>query len=43
MVKFSWRDYKRMTSEGIKVIRKPQEKNDGIVAVFEDLYANQWD
>ena len=38
-----WRDYKRMTSVGINFIREPKEQDYGTVAVFEDLYGNQWD
>ena len=38
-----WRDYNRMIAEGIKFIREPQEQDNGMVAVFEDLYGNLWD
>jgi len=38
-----WRDYNRMTSEGIRFVRPPKEENYGTVAVFEDLYGNMWD
>lgn len=38
-----WRDYKRMKSDGIKFVREPKEQDYGTVAVFEDLYGNQWD
>ncbi|WP_428239436.1 VOC family protein [Gynuella sp.] len=38
-----WRDYKYMTSIGIKFIRDPQDQDYGTVAVFEDLYGNRWD
>lgn len=38
-----WRDYERMTSLGIKFVRKPKEQAYGTVAVFEDLYGNLWD
>lgn len=38
-----WRDYKRMKEIGIKFIRPPVEQEYGTVAVFEDLYGNQWD
>ena len=38
-----WRDYDEMTSKGIKFVRTPKEESYGLVAVFEDLYGNQWD
>jgi catechol 2,3-dioxygenase-like lactoylglutathione lyase family enzyme len=38
-----WRDYNRMVSVGIKFIREPKKADYGTVAVFEDLYGNQWD
>ena len=38
-----WRDYHRMTSDGITFIREPKEEAYGTVAVFEDLYGNRWD
>ncbi|PQO47667.1 VOC family protein [Blastopirellula marina] len=38
-----WRDYERYRSAGIKFIREPKEEPYGTVAVFEDLYGNQWD
>ena len=38
-----WRDYKEMTAKGIEFIRKPKEADYGTVAVFKDLYGNQWD
>lgn len=38
-----WRDFKEMTSVGIKFVRKPKEESYGTVAVFEDLYGNLWD
>jgi len=38
-----WRDYHRMVEIGIKFIRPPAEQEYGTVAVFEDLYGNQWD
>lgn len=38
-----WRDYNRMVADGIKFNREPQEQEYGTVAVFEDLYGNQWD
>jgi len=38
-----WRDYDQMVEKGIKFIRPPKEQDYGTVAVFEDLYGNQWD
>lgn len=38
-----WRDYNDMVSKGIRFIRPPKKENYGMVAVFEDLYGNQWD
>jgi catechol 2,3-dioxygenase-like lactoylglutathione lyase family enzyme len=38
-----WRDYERMTARKVKFIRPPSEESYGTVAVFEDLYGNQWD
>ncbi|WEK56331.1 MAG: VOC family protein [Candidatus Cohnella colombiensis] len=38
-----WRDYYDMTSKGIEFVREPKEQSYGIVAVFKDLYGNQWD
>jgi catechol 2,3-dioxygenase-like lactoylglutathione lyase family enzyme len=38
-----WRDYREMTSRGLKFVRPPREEPYGTVAVFEDLYGNQWD
>jgi catechol 2,3-dioxygenase-like lactoylglutathione lyase family enzyme len=38
-----WRDYRAMTARGVKFIREPKEEAYGTVAVFEDLYGNQWD
>jgi catechol 2,3-dioxygenase-like lactoylglutathione lyase family enzyme len=38
-----WRDYRAMTARGVKFIREPKEEAYGIVAVFLDLYGNQWD
>jgi catechol 2,3-dioxygenase-like lactoylglutathione lyase family enzyme len=38
-----WRDYREMTSRGVKFVRPPREESYGTVAVFEDLYRNQWD
>lgn len=38
-----WRDYRAMTSRGVKFVREPREEPYGTVAVFEDLYGNKWD
>jgi catechol 2,3-dioxygenase-like lactoylglutathione lyase family enzyme len=38
-----WRDYRVMTGRGVKFTRPPSEETYGTVAVFEDLYGNQWD
>ena len=38
-----WRDYHAMQQAGIHFIRPPKEEPYGTVAVFEDLYGNQWD
>lgn len=38
-----WRDYSAMKEKGVKFIREPKEEEYGTVAVFEDLYGNQWD
>lgn len=38
-----WRDYNDMVSKGIEFIREPKKADYGTVAVFKDLYGNQWD
>ena len=38
-----WGDYAHMTARGVRFRRPPREKAYGTVAVFEDLYGNQWD
>lgn len=38
-----WRDYNEMKSRGIEFEREPKEQPYGMVAVFKDLYGNQWD
>jgi len=38
-----WRDYNRMLANGVKFTREPKQQDYGMVAVFEDLYGNQWD
>jgi catechol 2,3-dioxygenase-like lactoylglutathione lyase family enzyme len=37
------RDYKNLLDNKIKIIRQPSVEEYGKVAVFEDLYGNQWD
>ena len=32
-----------MTARKVRFIREPIEEKYGTVAVFEDLYGNQWD
>ncbi|MBC8154522.1 MAG: VOC family protein [Bacteroidetes bacterium] len=38
-----WRDYERMRTNDVRFVREPVEEPYGTVAVFEDLYGNQWD
>lgn len=38
-----WRDYQKMTTNGIVFKDKPREEVYGTVSVFEDLYGNLWD
>lgn len=38
-----WRDYNAMRRKGVKFVREPKQEEYGRVAVFEDLYGNQWD
>ena len=38
-----WRDYDRMVSNGVSVVRPPRTEAYGTVAVFKDLYGNLWD
>lgn len=38
-----WRDYNDMMQNGIEFVREPKEADYGTVAVFKDLYGNQWD
>jgi hypothetical protein len=38
-----WRDYREMIERKVKFIREPRAEPYGTVAVFEDLYGNQWD
>jgi len=38
-----WRDYHRMLEKGVEFVREPKEEVYATVAVFADLYGNQWD
>ncbi len=38
-----WRDYAAYKSRGVMFVRDPKEESYGTVAVFVDLYGNQWD
>ena len=38
-----WRDYRRMTADGVRFVRPPSEEAYGTVAVFVDLYGTRWD
>jgi len=38
-----WRDYHQLKSRNVNFVRPPSEESYGTVAVFEDLYGNQWD
>lgn len=38
-----WRDFRRYKERGVVFIREPKEESYGTVAVFHDLYGNQWD
>ena len=38
-----WRDYNTYRSRGVEFVRSPSEADYGTVAVFLDLYGNQWD
>ncbi|KAF7168842.1 hypothetical protein CNMCM5623_001784 [Aspergillus felis] len=37
------RDYDRFTENGVEWLRPPSTMSYGTVAVFKDLYGNQWD
>ena len=37
------RDYKKLLSNGIKIVREPVKENYGTVVVFQDIYGNLWD
>jgi len=38
-----WRDFRNYQGKGVVFIREPKEEPYGTVAVFQDLYGNQWD
>jgi len=38
-----WRDFKQMEAKLVNFVRPPKEEVYGTVAVFKDLYGNQWD
>lgn len=38
-----WSDFNSYKAHGIHFVREPKVENYGTVAVFEDLYGNQWD
>ena len=38
-----YRDYNEMKSRGVQFVREPKVEPYGTVAVFKDLYGNQWD
>lgn len=38
-----WRDYHQMLAANVRFVRPPETQPYGTVAVFEDLYGNQWD
>jgi catechol 2,3-dioxygenase-like lactoylglutathione lyase family enzyme len=38
-----WRDYDAYKAKGIVFVRGPAEESYGTVAVFQDIYGNQWD
>ena len=38
-----WRDFESYRGKGVAFVRQPKEESYGTVAVFEDLYGNQWD
>ena len=37
------REYQRLLDSGVTIVRRPVEEPYGKVAVFADLYGNQWD
>jgi lactoylglutathione lyase len=38
-----WRDYHAFLARGVQFVRPPTDEPYGTVAVFVDLYGNQWD
>ncbi|AMR26266.1 hypothetical protein A0257_03590 [Hymenobacter psoromatis] len=38
-----WRDYHRLTAQGVQFQETPREEAYATVAVFADLYGNLWD
>jgi catechol 2,3-dioxygenase-like lactoylglutathione lyase family enzyme len=38
-----WRVFESYKTKGVKFLREPKSEEYGTVAVFEDLYGNQWD
>ena len=38
-----WRDFDRLKQHGVRIVRQPKQQDYGMVAVFADLYGNQWD
>jgi len=38
-----WRDVERLRAQGVRFVREPKQEEYGLVAVFADLYGNQWD
>jgi catechol 2,3-dioxygenase-like lactoylglutathione lyase family enzyme len=38
-----WRDYRAYQAKGIVFVREAKEERYGTVAVFHDVYGNQWD
>jgi catechol 2,3-dioxygenase-like lactoylglutathione lyase family enzyme len=38
-----WRDFNTFKGNGVTFVREPKVEGYGTVAVFQDLYGNQWD
>ncbi|GAU79137.1 VOC family protein [Fusibacter sp. 3D3] len=38
-----WRDYNDLIQKNVEFVRAPKQADYGMVAVFKDLYGNQWD
>ena len=38
-----WRDFNMYKANGVTFVREPKTENYGTVAVFQDMYGNQWD